>query len=95
MNTSTASELDDCVPQTRLESDAGDGYVLKNELDRVLQVIDSSLHGLAPSDGTAREISNDGLKVCQFGLEVAHFILQRANTLLVSHTNASSKGANA
>ena len=95
MNMTTATELEDCVPKTRLERDTWDSNVLKNELDGVLQIIDRSLRGLTPRVGTARELSDDGLKACQFGLEIADFVLKRANALLVGHANASDKGANA
>ena len=88
----TAAELQDCVPRTRFIDHAGNMNILENELDRIMQIIDSGLSGLSPRIGTARELGDDERKLCQFGLEVAHFVLNRANSLLVGHTTDSGNG---
>jgi hypothetical protein len=59
--------------------------VAKDDLDRVLQIIDGGLDALSPPFSTAREISDSERELCKLGLNLAKFALQSVNSLRVSH----------
>lgn len=61
----------------RIENDVRNTDVLADEIDRVLEVVDSGLNALSPPLGTAREFRHGERELCKLGLEIAKLVFQR------------------
>jgi len=78
----TMSELTDDVPSAGIVGDVGDANILKDQIDRMLQIIDSGLDALFPGVGTAREFADDQRQVCKMGLNVAKAATEGLKSLI-------------
>jgi hypothetical protein len=59
--------------------------VLKNQLNRILEVVNGGLSALTPAVGTARELTDSEREAAKFGLNLCKLTLQSLNTLCVCH----------
>ena len=76
-------------PSAGLENNTWDVDVLKDQLNRVLQVINGVLDALSTS-GTARELTYCELDVCKLGLNALKLSLQGTDSLLVCHKSKTA-----
>jgi hypothetical protein len=72
-------------PPVGLVCHVRDSHVLKDQLNRMLQVVNGVLDAVSPSIGTARELRDGELEVCKLGLSVLKLTLQSLDSLCVSH----------
>lgn len=57
----------------------------KDQLDRVLQIIDSGLNALTPTVGSAREFTDCEREVCKLGLNISKLMFQHLDSLRIIH----------
>lgn len=86
----TAMEVESLNPNppAGFENDVRDSDVLKDQLNRVLKIVNSGLDAI-PIGGTARELTDGELQCCKLGLNILKLTLQSLDSLCVCHNGGT------
>lgn len=80
------------VPDIGIENNTLNIDISKDEIDRLLEVVNSALGALTPMVGTAREFRDDQRDLCKLGLEITKLALNGFKAFGIVHGNTPVVG---